>query len=48
MHSLCRCVDFLSLMGYDLHGSWENVTGINSPLYPREGAPEKEAELCQV
>ncbi|XP_071105821.1 chitinase-3-like protein 1 [Haliotis cracherodii] len=32
---ISRILDFISVMTYDLHGSWENHTGIHSPLYPR-------------
>ncbi|GFS04103.1 chitinase-3-like protein 1 [Elysia marginata] len=31
--ALTRVCDFISLMTYDLHGSWDSTTGINSPLY---------------
>ncbi|XP_015585084.1 acidic mammalian chitinase isoform X2 [Cephus cinctus] len=29
-----KYVDFISLMTYDLNGSWNRVVGINAPLYP--------------
>lgn len=32
---LTRYIDFVNLMTYDLHGSWESVTGENAPLLPR-------------
>uniref|UniRef100_A0AAR2JA12 chitinase n=1 Tax=Pygocentrus nattereri TaxID=42514 RepID=A0AAR2JA12_PYGNA len=30
-------VDFLNVMTYDYHGSWEKVTGHNSPLFKNSG-----------
>lgn len=32
---LSSYVDFLIVMTYDYNGAWENVTGLNAPLYPR-------------
>ncbi|XP_071446319.1 probable chitinase 10 [Hetaerina americana] len=34
---LSRHVDFLSVMTYDYHGSWDGQTGHVSPLYYRQG-----------
>jgi GH18 family chitinase len=33
--SLVSDVDFINVMSYDYHGSWDNVAGHNSPLYSR-------------
>lgn len=29
-------VDFINLIAYDLHGSWESVTGFHTALYARK------------
>lgn len=31
--NVAKNVDFINLMTYDLHGSWDGVTGIHAPLY---------------
>ncbi|XP_076073758.1 chitotriosidase-1-like [Mytilus galloprovincialis] len=40
-----RLMDFISIMTYDLHGSWETTTGHNSPLFPRSGETGDERYL---
>lgn len=41
-------MDFISLMAYDLHGSWENITGHNSPLYAHSGETGDQRYLNMV
>ena len=41
LHNRYRHLDFVSIMAYDLHGVWENVTVHHSPLYMRSNDTEK-------
>ncbi len=45
---LTRNLDFVNLMTYDLHGSWDPVTGHNAPLTKREGETGEQARLNVV
>ena len=37
--SLSKYLDFINMMTYDFHGSWDSTTGHNTPLYPRPNEP---------
>lgn len=40
-------VDFINLMTYDLHGSWDSRTGINAPLYAGSDSDQQSnADAC--
>ncbi|KAL4240744.1 hypothetical protein ACF0H5_001533 [Mactra antiquata] len=43
--NIVRNLDFINIMTYDLHGSWEPVTGHNSPLFGRTGETAEDAML---
>ncbi|XP_047640986.1 oviduct-specific glycoprotein isoform X2 [Phacochoerus africanus] len=40
---LGRLLDFINVLSYDLHGSWEKVTGHNSPLFSLSDDPKSSA-----
>ncbi|XP_023225350.1 probable chitinase 10 [Centruroides sculpturatus] len=42
---MSKYLDFINLMAYDFHGSWENFAGHNAPLYPREEESEDQKVL---
>ncbi|CAF3718303.1 unnamed protein product [Rotaria socialis] len=35
VRDVCQYLDYINLMAYDYHGSWNTHIGFNSPLYPR-------------
>jgi GH18 family chitinase len=43
-----RSLDFINIMTYDLHGSWEATTGHNSPLFGRTSESSADAILNMV
>ncbi|XP_027976052.1 chitotriosidase-1 isoform X2 [Eumetopias jubatus] len=45
---IAQSLDFISLMAYDFHGSYEKTTGHNSPLYKRQGESRAAAKLNVV
>ncbi|KAK7111280.1 chitinase-3-like protein 2 [Littorina saxatilis] len=45
MGALTRYLDLANLMTYDYHGSWNAVTGFDSPLFSRQSDPNFDAKL---
>jgi len=41
-------LDFINLMAYDINGAWDNITGINAPLYKRQAEVGTERETLNV
>ena len=44
----CRYVDYLLVMAYNYHGSWNKFTGHHSGLFPRSDEVAGEREWNQV
>ncbi|CAF0746969.1 unnamed protein product [Rotaria sp. Silwood1] len=40
----CHYLDYVSVMTYDYHGAWDNVTGINAPLYGKNSLEEDDSD----
>ncbi len=38
-------LDFVNVMTYDMHGSWESFLGLNAPLYSRSDETDEQAQL---
>ncbi|XP_043276969.1 acidic mammalian chitinase-like isoform X2 [Venturia canescens] len=45
IREMSKYFDFINVMAYDLHGSWENHTGPNAPLYKGSSDSLSEKEL---
>jgi chitinase len=40
VRKVMRTLDFATVQGYDMHGTWETVTNHQSALYPPKGEPQ--------
>lgn len=45
---LSRYLDFINVMAYDLHGTWDGFTGNNAPLYPSSQDVEETSKQLNV
>ncbi|XP_012880058.1 PREDICTED: oviduct-specific glycoprotein [Dipodomys ordii] len=43
VYRMGQLLDFINVLSYDLHGSWEKFTGHNSPLFSFPGDPKSSA-----
>ena len=48
MISFVRNLDFVNLMAYDLHGSWEQDLGHHASLFPGPGDDTNDKKLTVV
>lgn len=44
---IASIVDYIFLMGYDLHGSWDTYSDFNAPLYSVPGSPQYSGSISQ-
>ena len=45
---VAEALDFINLMAYDFNGAWDNITGMNAPLYSRQSEHGNEREYFNV
>nr|XP_022315649.1 acidic mammalian chitinase-like isoform X2 [Crassostrea virginica] len=46
--AMAEYMDFICLMTYDLHGSWESVTGLHAGLYASNNDPDKTLNVASA
>jgi chitinase len=42
LDQIAQYLDWITLMTYDFHGAWDDVTGLHSPLYAASGDPSRD------
>lgn len=45
---ISKHLDFMNIMSYDFHGTWDSAVGHNAPLYPLETASRDEKKMSVV
>ncbi len=44
--NILKYIDYIFIMGYDIHGIWENYSDLNAPLYsPQEPSPQHKTSV---